>query len=322
MSRQLVVIGGAVLLAAAHVALAADPTQLRLLNAFRAANGRGPLVELSSLDSCAYGHSVDMSNMGKMTHSGSDGSNGNIRINRCTGATYTGENVATGFSYVQNVMTAWENSPDHRANMLNPTFNVVGFGTYNSYWTQNFAYIAGVKPPTTTTRTTTRPSPSPSPAAVRTSAANNAATTTRASTASAAASSSPTTTDPNAEPPEPTYVPPENGVLLDVDSDSYIIPVTESTSSNGTTYDDSTGNAAIYVGDEERLAHQSTILLAKMDANAYNLYIQAKNTSVINPFLIVSFSESAGLKSTRMTGLECMLAVVGACAAAAAMSLL
>ncbi|KAI8802560.1 hypothetical protein BJ742DRAFT_536692 [Cladochytrium replicatum] len=132
-----IIVFAALALGTAPAVLASDPTQLKLVNDFRAANRVGPLVEVAALDSCAQGHSNDMARMGKMTHAGSDGSNGNIRINRCTGATYTGENVADGAGHsIQDVMIAWEKSPDHRANLLNPNFNAVGFGVANNYWTQ------------------------------------------------------------------------------------------------------------------------------------------------------------------------------------------
>ncbi|KAI8800801.1 hypothetical protein BJ742DRAFT_839998 [Cladochytrium replicatum] len=274
------------LLTYVSISAAADPTQLRLLNAFRAANGVPPLAEIVSLDNCAQAHTVDMAtHFGKTSHFGSDGSNYAQRITRCTGSGWAGENVAAGYQYVQNVMIAWEGSTDHRKNMLNPDFNVVGFGSYNGYWTQDFAYIDGVKPPQPPAPTTTRPSPSPSPAGAK--------VTTAASSASPAPSSSATTTT-SAEPAEPTYIPPETGVLLDVNSDSLIVPIVDT--SRNSTYDNSEGNAAIYAGDEEKLAARSSLIMAKMDENAYQIYLQSKNTSLINPFLVVSF-ESAGIKS-------------------------
>ncbi|KAI8801218.1 hypothetical protein BJ742DRAFT_744693 [Cladochytrium replicatum] len=292
-------------LAANRAVLAADPAQLQLVNDFRRSNGVGALVEVAALDSCAYAHSVDMSRMGDMTHQGSDGSNSNVRINRCTGATYTGENVGHTGGSLQSVMNAWKNSPPHRANLLNPNYNSVGFGYYNGYWTQNFASLSGVKPPQSPAsppRTSAKPSPSPSPPA-RTSPAPGAATTTVLVSSPASSAPAPTN-DPNVPPASPTGGADDaEVVLLDVDSDSYIIPVVDDKSGRGASkYDDSTeGNAAIYLGDEERLASQSRVLLAKMDASAYHLYLESKNDSTINPFLIISFTESAGAKSAITT---------------------
>ena len=42
-----------------------------------------------------------------------------------------GENLAYGFATSSQVMTAWMNSPDHRANILDPYYQDVGFATAN-----------------------------------------------------------------------------------------------------------------------------------------------------------------------------------------------
>jgi uncharacterized protein YkwD len=59
-----------------------------------------------------------------------------------------GENIATGFATPASVMSGWMNSPDHRANILNPTYTdigigenphpVRGYGTGGGTWTQDF----------------------------------------------------------------------------------------------------------------------------------------------------------------------------------------
>jgi uncharacterized protein YkwD len=59
-----------------------------------------------------------------------------------------GENIATGFATPASVMTAWMNSPDHRANILNPAYTnigvgenprpVRGYGSRGGTWTQDF----------------------------------------------------------------------------------------------------------------------------------------------------------------------------------------
>jgi len=43
-----------------------------------------------------------------------------------------GENLAYGFSTSDQVMTAWMNSPDHRANILDTNYQDVGFATANT----------------------------------------------------------------------------------------------------------------------------------------------------------------------------------------------
>jgi uncharacterized YkwD family protein len=51
---------------------------------------------------------------------------------------YAGENIAKGQRTPQEVMTAWMNSPGHRANILSPNFNKIGVAYYNSEWVQEF----------------------------------------------------------------------------------------------------------------------------------------------------------------------------------------
>lgn len=56
---------------------------------------------------------------------------------------YAGENIAAGQKTPEDVMTAWMNSPGHRANILNPNYTTIGVGyvsggSYGSYWTQEF----------------------------------------------------------------------------------------------------------------------------------------------------------------------------------------
>jgi uncharacterized protein YkwD len=44
----------------------------------------------------------------------------------------SGENIAYGFSSAQAVMTAWLNSPEHRANVLGKSYSQIGFGVSES----------------------------------------------------------------------------------------------------------------------------------------------------------------------------------------------
>ncbi len=81
-----------------------------------------------------------------MSHVGSDGSTLGVRA-KAAGYTYqgVGENVAWGQRSVQEVMTAWMNSPGHRANIMNGSYKHVGVGQQQGsagglYWTQLFGY--------------------------------------------------------------------------------------------------------------------------------------------------------------------------------------
>jgi uncharacterized YkwD family protein len=51
---------------------------------------------------------------------------------------YAGENIAKGQPTPQEVMTAWMNSPGHRANILNAHYTTIGVAYYNGEWVQEF----------------------------------------------------------------------------------------------------------------------------------------------------------------------------------------
>lgn len=88
----------------------------------------------------AAAHSQDMFEMGKLTHTGSDGSNPGQRIAR-TGYEYTtwGENAAWGYQTVDHVMSGWLASPGHCRNLMNHRFTEFGSGKVGTFWTQVFA---------------------------------------------------------------------------------------------------------------------------------------------------------------------------------------
>ncbi|MDD2392171.1 MAG: CAP domain-containing protein, partial [Bacilli bacterium] len=57
--------------------------------------------------------------------------------------TTAGENIASGQRTAAEVMNSWMNSTEHRANILNPTYNQIGVGAVkddngNTFWTQLF----------------------------------------------------------------------------------------------------------------------------------------------------------------------------------------
>ena len=79
-----------------------------------------------------------------------------------------GENIAAGQQTPSDVMTAWLNSPGHRANIEDPSFRSTGVGVavggpYGIYWVQDFASGGGSGAPP--------PSPPPPPAAAAPAAA-------------------------------------------------------------------------------------------------------------------------------------------------------
>ncbi|WEM45542.1 CAP domain-containing protein (plasmid) [Photobacterium sp. DA100] len=99
------------------------------------------------LESAAIRHSSDMANNGFMSHTGSDGSSPEDRIN-ATGYSWStwGENVAAGQKSIDAVMAAWMKSEGHCKNIMNGNVTEMGAAfvenpdtQYGIYWTQVFA---------------------------------------------------------------------------------------------------------------------------------------------------------------------------------------
>ncbi|KAG2830897.1 hypothetical protein JG687_00002584 [Phytophthora cactorum] len=118
---------------------------LELVNEQRTANSLSLLCMNGKLLPSALHHSKDMAANDFMGHNGSDGSTMEERITEA-GFDWTavGENVAAGQETVSDVMTAWMNSPEHKANILGD-YKMFGTayaynadGTYKHYWTQDF----------------------------------------------------------------------------------------------------------------------------------------------------------------------------------------
>jgi uncharacterized protein YkwD len=58
------------------------------------------------------------------------------------------ENIAYGYSSAQSVFDGCKNSPGHNANMLNPSFKVIGIGYAGDahYWTTDFGGYVDTPP--------------------------------------------------------------------------------------------------------------------------------------------------------------------------------
>ena len=115
-----------------------------LVNVERAARGLVPMVWDQRLELAAQRHSDDQAAMSQTSHTGSDGSNLGVRLSRVGFAwRAASENVASGQTSAASVVSAWMNSPGHRANILSANTRVgVGFavGTDGrTYWTQVLA---------------------------------------------------------------------------------------------------------------------------------------------------------------------------------------
>ena len=122
----------------------APTTFAGMLNAVRADNGSAPVSFDARLGRAAQVHANDMLAMGRMTHTGSDGSNAGQRITRQGYNWRTwGENVARGYQTEASVLNGWVNSPGHQANNINPNFEDFGLAKAGSgsqlYWALVFA---------------------------------------------------------------------------------------------------------------------------------------------------------------------------------------
>lgn len=146
--RSRIVVGGGA--AADTLALPTDWQQSMLdaVNDLRSKAGVHPLALCNRLDDSAQGYAQLMLDRNYFGHTGPDGTQPWDRMS-AAGYQWKGaaENIAAGQRGVAAVMAAWQNSPGHLENMLNPSFRHIGFGyafggngTYRTYWVQNFGY--------------------------------------------------------------------------------------------------------------------------------------------------------------------------------------
>lgn len=118
---------------------------LSQVNSIRTTRGERPLTLCAALVRTAANQSVDQARGGAPSHTGANGSTLTQRVNAAgvAGTLAVGENVASGFTAIDAVITGWMNSGPHRANLLNAAFTNVGFGKATAttgvvYWTQDF----------------------------------------------------------------------------------------------------------------------------------------------------------------------------------------
>lgn len=134
---------------AAPAPAAVTPTQaaqlnqvFALTNQYRQQAGCRALIRNSYAEKAAQGHADWMNATGTFSHTGANGSSFVDRMKAAGYASPGGENIAYGQRDAQAVMTAWMNSPGHRANILNCKFTRIGVGVAGTrnYWVQNFGY--------------------------------------------------------------------------------------------------------------------------------------------------------------------------------------
>jgi uncharacterized protein YkwD len=117
---------------------------LTLVNAARAQHGCAPLAASAALTTLAQSFSDEMAARGFFSHTDPDGRTPWDRA-RALGITdLGGENIARGQQTPDAVMTAWLNSPGHRANILDCAYHSLGVGVFygpgGPWWTQDFGF--------------------------------------------------------------------------------------------------------------------------------------------------------------------------------------
>ena len=125
--------GRAVALASLERGVLAD------INAFRAANHLAPLHVSASLTAAARSHSEQMASDGYFAHNSVDGTAFWKRIkvfypSGRYGFWSVGENLLWSSPDVdaQHALTMWENSPEHRKNMLDPHWREIGISAVHT----------------------------------------------------------------------------------------------------------------------------------------------------------------------------------------------
>ncbi len=117
---------------------------LALVNEQRQQAGCSPVTADTRLDALATAFSDDMAARGFFDHTDPDGHTPWDRAKAAGITNLGGENIARGQATPEAVMTAWMNSPGHRANILNCKFTTLGIGVHQGsggpWWTQDFGY--------------------------------------------------------------------------------------------------------------------------------------------------------------------------------------
>ncbi len=121
---------------------------VRLLNEYRVANGRPPVVATRLLNQVAYDHSLDMGTRRYFSHNSPEGTTPFQRMSRAGYSGGRAENIAAGNADAQRTFTQWRNSPGHNTNMLASTSRAIGIGRayvagspYRYYWTNVFGSV-------------------------------------------------------------------------------------------------------------------------------------------------------------------------------------
>lgn len=110
-----------------------------LVNKEREKAGLKPLSVHTKLTTMAKDKAIEMYNKKYFSHTSPKyGSPFDMMDTYKISYRYAGENIAKGQRSADEAMTAWMNSPGHKANILNANYTQIGVGYYNGHWVQEF----------------------------------------------------------------------------------------------------------------------------------------------------------------------------------------
>src|SRR5437867_719850 len=124
------------------------------INAFRGERGLPTLAVSDTLSAAAKWMSFDMGARNYFAHTSLDGRSPTQRMYDAgypAFGTWTGEDLAAGYTTTADVLNGWINSPAHYAVLVNPQYHAIGVGrgyatgsTYGWYWTADFGGVVDV----------------------------------------------------------------------------------------------------------------------------------------------------------------------------------
>ncbi|WP_235921582.1 CAP domain-containing protein [Lentzea tibetensis] len=119
---------------------APEQAVLAIVNQARSEAGCKPVVIDDRVTTAAQAHSTDMANRDYFSHDTPEGVDFAERMKDAGFPRPGGENIAMGQRTPEQVMQSWMDSPGHRRNILDCSFNTMGLGldTRGFYWTQDF----------------------------------------------------------------------------------------------------------------------------------------------------------------------------------------
>lgn len=139
------------------------------VNQFRAGKGLTTLRVSDTLTVAAKWMATDMATRDYFSHTSLDGRSPTQRMADAgypAYSTWTGEDLAAGYTSAAEVLQGWINSPAHYAVLTNPAYRAIGVGrsygtgsTYGWYWTADFGGVIE------STSQSTSPAPAPAPVA-------------------------------------------------------------------------------------------------------------------------------------------------------------